>query len=397
MLANPLVVAVGASWAAPRTHIAAGDTTSLARHALGLLARVHAARTAASVPVPAVATILDDVSDIPSRRAPSTPTVSIRSARARSGAVVTLGETLLLLHPPGLGTLGHTAQLEVGVGGAESNVAIALTRLGRDAAWIGVVGADGGGDRVVRALRGEGIDVLVRRDTDAPTAVMIKERPTAGTVRVTYHRAGSAGSRLTPEDVPLDRIRTAACLHVTGITPALSATASAAVDHAVAVAAAASVPVSFDVNHRRSLWRGRDPGPVYRGLASAAYFVFAGEDEARLLVGDAADPLALAHRLADLGPRHSVVKLGARGCVAVVDGVEHVWPAIPVQAVDTVGAGDGFVAGYLAEALAGLAVAECLDTAVAVGAFQCTTAGDWEGLPRRVDLALLDVADPVIR
>jgi 2-dehydro-3-deoxygluconokinase len=84
-----------------------------------------------------------------------------------------------------------------------------------------------------------------------------------------------------------------------------------------------------------------------------------------------------------------VVKLGARGAVAAVDGQVHRVDGLRVQAVDPVGAGDAFVAGYLAETLAGRPVPERLATAAACGAFAVTVPGDWEGLPSRDELDAL--------
>ena len=92
-----------------------------------------------------------------------------------------------------------------------------------------------------------------------------------------------------------------------------------------------------------------------------------------------------------------IVKLGARGCAALIDGVEHRTDAISVDVLDTVGAGDGFVAGYISELLAGSKPSARLDTAVRVGAFACLVPGDWEGMPRRSELGLLDSTEPVTR
>ncbi|MFD7009969.1 carbohydrate kinase family protein [Rhodococcus jostii] len=89
--------------------------------------------------------------------------------------------------------------------------------------------------------------------------------------------------------------------------------------------------------------------------------------------------------------------MGAQGCLAMIDGETYSLPAVPVSVVDSVGAGDGFVAGYLAERLAGVAPADRLRTAVTVGAFACTVSGDWEGMPRRDELGLLTTAEPVTR
>ena len=311
--------------------------------------------------------------------------------------VVTLGETMALLHNQTPGRLAHAAELQLGVGGAESNVAIALVRLGTPASWIGRVGADSLGERVLRELRAEGVDLHAIVDRDAATGLMLKERRTVDAAQVWYYRAGSAGSRLAAQDIPASLIAGAALLHVTGITAALSPTSHAAVFEAVRLAREAGVPVSFDVNHRESLWKGRDAGADYRELARTASIVFAGEDEARLLAPGTDSVSGLAQSIAGLGPTQVVIKLGAAGCHAIIDEVEYSQPAVPVRVVDTVGAGDAFVAGYLAELVGGKAAPARLRTAVATGAFACSTAGDWEGLPRREDLALLTARDPVTR
>ncbi|WKN48743.1 sugar kinase [Nocardioides sp. Arc9.136] len=315
----------------------------------------------------------------------------------RSGSsVVTLGETMALASSST--ALPHAAALELGIGGAESNVAIGVRRLGAAATWVGRVGDDPLGARVLRELRAEGVDLAAVRDPDAPTGLMVKERRSAVSSSVWYYRAGSAGSRLSPADLPPGLVAGADVLHLTGITPGLSASAAAAVDAALAEAVAAGVPVSFDVNHRDGVWRGRDPRASYASLARAASVVFAGEDETRLLTGTSAtDPADLLDALAEASGGDAVLKLGERGCAAVVGGERLVVPAVAVPVVDTVGAGDAFVAGYLADLVAGLPAADRLRTAVRCGAFACTSPGDWEGLPTRDDLGLLDGGEAVRR
>jgi 2-dehydro-3-deoxygluconokinase len=115
------------------------------------------------------------------------------------------------------------------------------------------------------------------------------------------------------------------------------------------------------------------------------------------MIVDGESPADLAAALVQLGASQAVVKLGANGCVAVIDGTAFAEPAIAITPVDTVGAGDAFVAGYLAELLAGSDAAERLAVAVRCGAFACLGAGDWESFPTRTDLSLLDGGDPVRR
>ena len=155
--------------------------------------------------------------------------------------------------------------------------------------------------------------------------------------------------------------------------------------------------MSFDLNFRGKLWSREAAREAYLRIIPQADIVFAGDDEAAIAVDAADNPLELAHRLVAAGAGQAIVKLGARGAVAVVDGTEYERAAIKVPAVDTVGAGDAFVAGYLADLLLGEDVPTRLTTAVTVGAYACLTAGDWEGTPRRHELALLGGAEPVSR
>ena len=311
--------------------------------------------------------------------------------------VVTLGETMALMKAATPGPLAFTESLRLGIGGAESNVAIALRRLGTSVTWVGRVGADSLGDLVLRELMAEGIDVECSRDPGAPTGLMIKEHRTNETAKVWYYRSGSAGSRLAPEHLPERKIAAARLLHITGITPALSASAAEAVQSAIDCAKTAGTLVSLDLNYRSALWTKHAAAEAFRALVRQADVVFAGDDEAAIVVGEAADPLELARRLAELGPGQAVIKLGALGCVALVDGQEYRQDAVPVRAVDTVGAGDAFVGGYLAELLDGQPVRQRLLTAVRTGAYACLVSGDWEGMPRRSELELLDAAEPVSR
>lgn len=311
--------------------------------------------------------------------------------------VVTIGETLALMSTEKYGPLQHSPSLSLGVGGAESNVAIGLRRLGVDTTWIGKVGADSLGDLVLREIGAEGVTVVATRDQDASTALMIKERRTAAQSTIWYYRANHAGSRLRVDEVDFDLIRGASLLHLTGIAPALSESMHEVTLQAIRVAREANVTVSFDLNYRGRLWSREQARAVYECIVPLADIVFAGNDEAAILVGDAKHPGDLAERLIACGAGEAVIKLGAAGATSVVSGTRHHQDAIRVDVVDTVGAGDAFVAGYLAEYLAGESAATRLHTAVTVGAYACMSSGDWEGLPRRYELALLGADEPVSR
>lgn len=204
---------------------------------------------------------------------------------------------------------------------------------------------------------------------------------------------------MTAADVPAGLVERARIVHLTGISAGLGEGPLAAAHSVIDRAHAAGVLVSFDVNHRSALWRdGGDAATAYRELASRADIVFAGDDEARLLT-DVDDPLEQLEALRALGPVCAVVKLGARGAVAAAGDDRVSREAIRVEVVDTVGAGDAFVAGWLAETVRGADLSARIDTAIACGALACTAEGDWEAAPTRADLARLGGAtdDPVER
>ncbi|SDR22993.1 sugar kinase [Thermostaphylospora chromogena] len=321
------------------------------------------------------------------------------------GELVTLGEVMAVTRVSGIGIPSPGAPATLSYAGAEATVAIGMSRLGHRATWLGRLGRDAAADMILTSMRGEGVDVShTVRDDDRPTGQMTRYRRTADRVVVVYHRRDGAGVRLSPGDVAAEAIASADVLHLTGITPALGPGPAAAVERALEVAEQAGVPVSFDVNYRASLWPPEQAGEVLRRLAGRAEVVFAGLEEARLVVNgapaaraDGDDPVALARPLLDLGPREVVIKLGREGAYATDGNTALRMPARKVSEVDPVGAGDAFVAGYLSGRLDGLDPAGRLERAVTCGAFAVSTWGDWEGLPRRRELDLLAAGDDVTR
>ncbi|MEU1723397.1 sugar kinase [Actinomadura sp. ATCC 39365] len=302
--------------------------------------------------------------------------------------LVTFGETMALFAARRTGPLRFARDFDLGLGGAESNVAIGVARLGHRATWAGRVGDDEFGDLIRATLTGEGVDVRAVTDPDAPTGLMIKGRRTADLVDVRYYRKDSAGSRLRPADLDPALIASARVLHVSAITPALSASARETVAHAIAAARAAGVLVSLDVNYRRALWTAQEAGAWLRETVGGVDVLFATVPEGRL-VADVDDPAELAKALASLGPSYVLVKSGSAGALELSGGVLRRARPYRVTEVDPVGAGDAFAAGWLADWLAGADPERRLDTACAAGAFAVTSQGDWESLPRRSDLGLL--------
>ncbi|MFG2748342.1 sugar kinase [Streptomyces xanthophaeus] len=308
-------------------------------------------------------------------------------------ALVTLGEAMAVLAATRPGPLAGGAELRLAFAGAEATVAVGVSRLGHRASWTGRVGADSIGRMILDGLRGEDVDVTrARVDDTAPTGLMLRERRTADHTRVTYYRRGLAGARLAPEDVDAELVAGARVLHVTGITPALGEGPRAAVRRAVELARAAGVTVSLDLNYRALLWSRQDAAAELSDLVTRADVVFAGPEEAALVVPEA-EPAAMARALLARGPREAVLKLGSRGALAATDGEEAVQGILPVTLVDPIGAGDAFVAGYLAGLLDYAPLPDRLRLAATCGAFAVAVPGDWEGLPRRAELDLLHGQD----
>lgn len=314
--------------------------------------------------------------------------------------LLTFGESMVSLRAGGPLSAGGT--LSMHVAGAESNVAVGVARLGHGVSWAGVVGSDPHGQFIVRQLRSEGIGLHHREDASRSTGVMFLEQRTADVSRAYYYRSGSAGSTFGMPDVDAALQGGARVLHLTGITAALSPEARRAVEYAAERAAGEGILVSLDVNYRAKLWSRDEARAALAPIARHATIVIASEDELDLVssptsdtgadpaagLSDAAEDL-LAKRLLAQGVREVVVKRGAAGAGAyTADGRWEV-PAVPVTSIDTVGAGDAFTAGYLSALLDGEDVAGRLQRGALAGAFAVSTAGDWEGLPRTGELALL--------
>ena len=305
-----------------------------------------------------------------------------------SPRVVTLGETMVLVTSAEPGPMKYVTEFKKSLGGAESNVAIGLARLGHDVGWVSKLGADPHGDYVRAFVRGEGVDTsAVQFTADAPTGVMFKERRALGDPEVYYYRHGSAASTMTPADLPEGYVEDAEYLHLTGITPALGASCRETTSAALERASEAGTTVSFDPNIRRKLWA--DENEMRRTLlelVGRSDIVLPGIEEGRALF-ETDDPEGIAAACLDRGAALAVVKLGSEGAF-VADGetTERV-PGYDVErVVDPVGAGDGFAAGFLAGRLRGATPVAATEMGNAVGAFATTAVGDIEGLPTAAEL-----------
>lgn len=292
--------------------------------------------------------------------------------------VLCIGETMALVAPVDGESLARTRHVQLTHAGAESNVARHLVDLGFRPAWVSAVGDDALGQRLVEDLGAAGVDVRWVDRRPAPTGVFFKDPSAAGT-RVLYYRSGSAASTLAPADIDGWPLAAARWLHLTGITTALSTSCAALVDALFERAAAAGLPVSFDVNYRPPLWAdGAAPARLLE-LAQRAHVVLVGLDEAESLWGT-----STAQEVAELidTPPTMVVKDGDREAVEFQRAagnharVTRV-PARQAHVVEPVGAGDAFAAGYLAAHLRGADAEGRLELGHSLAAWTLGTTADY--------------------
>lgn len=292
--------------------------------------------------------------------------------RAGSGAVLlAIGETMAMVAPIAAVPVEEAETFRVDAGGAESNVAAHAAALGVTAAWYSRLGDDALGRRVASRVAARGVDVT-RVDTDLrhPTGLYVKN-PGHG---VTYYRAGSAASHLSRADADALALDGVDVVHLSGITAALSVSAAAFLARVIDRARDAGALVSFDVNHRAALWPAEAAAAPLLALARRADIVFVGRDEAETLWGAATADEARA-LLPDV--RQLVVKDGAVGATVFEADAAVFEPALVVDVVEPVGAGDAFAGGYLAALLAGEPPAARLRVGHDRAALTMTTTGDF--------------------
>ena len=308
--------------------------------------------------------------------------------------IITIGESMALLASNAAGPLRFAKSLELGFGGAEGNVAIALARQGTDVTWVSRVGDDEFGRLITSTMRGEGVDVRARVDEQRRTGLMVRETKRFDLLAVTYYRAESAASALSELDLSEIDFASFDILHTTGITSAISQSSRIMVRSALAAAKAAGVKTTFDINYRAALWSKAEAAEEIRALLPNVDVLFGGLDELQIIAGDQTqDYVGLAANLRNQFDLDVVVKLGAEGAFALTsDGAEFA-PAFSIKLASPVGAGDAFVAGYLAGEVENQPLNQKLIRANATGAWVASGFGDWESAPTKAELFKLTESD----
>jgi 2-dehydro-3-deoxygluconokinase len=327
-----------------------------------------------------------------------------------SARVITFGELMLRLAPPGFERLLQSPMLCATFGGGEANVAVSLAQFGLDSHYVTRLPSNAIGDAAVRALRAEGVatDAIVRGGSRMGvyfTETGASQRAST----VLYDRANSAISEIPADAVDWDRVmKGAAWFHVTGITPALGDKAAAATVAAVAAAKRAGARVSVDLNYRKKLWTQAQAQKAMRPLMREVDVVIANEEDLQCVLGiDVAGADVTsgaldvnAYREAaervnrELGP--SVIAITLRESLSASD---NGWSAVlwdgntlhqsqryVVRLVDRIGGGDSFAGGLIYGLISGRSNDAALRFAVAASALKQTIPGDFN----RVSVAEVD-------
>ncbi|HZT40692.1 MAG TPA: carbohydrate kinase family protein [Chthonomonadaceae bacterium] len=276
---------------------------------------------------------------------------------------------------PERGKLALVERMELHSGGCAANTGIGLAKLGVETAIIGKVGTDGFGDFLVCRFESFGIDAGgVARDPEAATSATMVLVHGDGERSFLHYLGANATLRL--EDIDFERVRRSKILHIAGalVMPALDGAPTAEL---LRRAKEAGITTAFD-----TVWdaRGRWMELVAPSLPYVDYLL-PNYEEARMLAGGREEPSDIARFLLDAGAKVVGLKLGERGCyVRAADGTEITVPALPVTAVDALGAGDAYVAGFLAGVVRGWDLEQCARFANATGACCVTALGATTGI-----------------
>lgn len=302
--------------------------------------------------------------------------------------VVTFGEAMAMFMAETPGPLHEIEHFTRELAGAETNVAIGLSRLGLKAGWASKVGSDAFGQFIMKRLTEENVDIEhVYTDERFPSGFQIKSKVLTGDPEVQYFRRGSAASFMGVEDFQKEYFSNARHLHMTGIPLAISshtrAFAYAALSHMKEIGRT----VSFDPNLRPTLWTSKQEMiEITNKIAQKADYVLPGISEGEILTGFNT-PQDIASFYLDKGVKLVVIKLGDKGAFYKSGIEEGVVKPYEVKAViDTVGAGDGFAVGLVSGLLENLSLQEAVLRGNAIGALAVQSAGDNDGYPNRQQL-----------
>ena len=312
--------------------------------------------------------------------------------------IISIGDGLITFDPVSKGPMRFVNQFERKIGGAELNVLIGCARLGLKTGWISRLGKDEFGKHIVNTVRGEGIDVgEVFLEEGYPTSLNFKEVQESGSGKTFYYRHKSPTETITPDILPIGYIKNAKILHVTGVYPAINQNNRDVILKAIQIARENGVKVSFDPNIRLRLWTEEEARETIISYLPYVDYLLAGKEELELIF-QTTQMETIIQELSHYSCEKVVMKDGENGASVLLDGKWlHLQAPKVVKVVDTVGAGDGFDAGFLYGILQNWPIEKTLEFANTIGSMVVQVSGDNEGLPYleevQAKLGLLNVIE----
>lgn len=302
--------------------------------------------------------------------------------------VITIGDAMIAMCPEKKGPILFSNTFERKVGGAELNVAIGCARLGLKVGWISRLGNDDFGKYILKTARGEGIDVSEVKQVDGyNTSVYFREVLSDGASRSFYYRSNSPTETLNMNDVNEDYFKNSKVLHITGVLPSINEHNRAIILDAIEIAKRNNMIVSFDPNIRLKMWTKEEARNFINKILPNVDILLVGDEEIEVLLGHSDIKIAIEEFHDNYGIETVVVKRGAKGAIGSDGKNSYDVPGIKPRAlIDTVGAGDGFAAGFLTATLNGKELKESIEFANAVGSIVVGVEGDNEGLPYYEDV-----------
>lgn len=291
--------------------------------------------------------------------------------------VLTLGETMLRLSPACGKRFSQSRTFEVCPAGSESNVSGALCVLGKTVTWVSRLPNHALGRKIASDLRASGVDVsAIIWAPPTERLGLLYYDPSA--TSVVYDRAKSSATFLSPFDLPETLFTSHRHLHVTGITPALSASCAETVTDTVECAKSNGMTVSFDVNYRAKLWTPLEAAALLAPIMAQSDVIVCSRDDARLLFGCSGDSVQQALCLWEQFHSSDIVlTAGADGAVGCAGGHCIAVPAVFLSStVERLGSGDAFAAGYLAGFLDDWGMEQSLRLGAATAALKRSVLGD---------------------
>ncbi|ETI88952.1 MAG: sugar kinase [Clostridium butyricum] len=301
--------------------------------------------------------------------------------------VITIGDAMVAMCPKEKGPILFCNTFERKIGGAELNVAIGCARLGLKSGWISRLGQDDFGKHILKTVRGEGIDTSqIELVEGYQTSVYFREVMANGDSRSFYYREKSPTSTMTAESLDENYFRNSKVLHITGVFPSINDNNKEILLKAVELAKKNNLLISFDPNIRLKMWTKSQAREFINKFLSEVDILLVGDEEISILI-DEKDTNEAIKKFHDMGIDKVVVKRGAKGAIGS-DGsnIYDVAAIKPKALIDTVGAGDGFAAGFLSAYLKGDSFEESIEFANAVGSLVVGIEGDNEGLPYYEDI-----------